>query len=58
MEMPKDAFVLFSCVNSWLRDFYGSLEELCEDKGFSKEELLEILSEAGFSYDREKNRFI
>ena len=56
--MPKDAFVLFSCVNSWLRDFYGSLEELCEDKGFSKEELLKILSEAGFSYDREKNRFI
>ena len=29
--LPKDAAMLLSAVNLKLRDYYGSLEELCDD---------------------------
>ena len=31
--IPKDPVMLLSYVNTQLRDFYGTLEALCEDKG-------------------------
>ncbi len=57
MEIPSDPIMLYSCVNTWLRDIYPSLEAMCEDKDIDRDELLEKLSSVGFSYDREKNRF-
>lgn len=49
--------MLMSYVNTKLRDFYPSLEEMCEDMDISLSELTEKLEKAGFSYDREQNRF-
>ena len=58
MNLPNDPVMLYSMVNLKLRDFYSSLDALCEDMDVNKEELLEKLVGAGFSYDEEHNCFI
>lgn len=54
---PTDPFVLFSWVNLKLRDFYPSLDALCDDLEISKEELVKKLADAGFEYNENANRF-
>lgn len=49
--------ILFSFVNTKLRDVYLSLDELCEDMHVNKKELLDKLGEAGFEYSSEQNKF-
>ena len=39
--IPNDPVMLLSYVNTQLRDYYSSLDALCEDKGIGKEELVE-----------------
>ena len=51
-QLPQDPIMLYSVINTKLRDFYSSLEVLCEDMGLSEEELKEKLSSAGFEYDK------
>ena len=55
--LPQDPFILFSTINTWLRDEYSSLDELCRDRGLDEEELREKLLSAGFIYDAGSNRF-
>ncbi|MCZ8372126.1 DUF4250 domain-containing protein [Phocaeicola acetigenes] len=57
MELPKDPMMLFSLINMKLRDFYPSLDALCEDLNVSKEEIVNQLKEAGFEYNAEMNKF-
>ncbi len=60
MEMtdyPKDPIMLMSWVNMKLRDFYPSLENLCDDLEIPVEDLVSRLSAAGFEYNRELNKF-
>lgn len=54
---PSDPFVLFSWVNLKLRDFYPSLDVLCEDLEINKEELIKKLEDAGFEYNENANKF-
>ena len=54
---PKDPVMLLSYVNTKLRDFYGSLDELAEEEELSKDDILDKLSKIGYSYNREENRF-
>ena len=49
--------MLYSMVNMKLRDFYSSLDALCEDMGVSKDEIIKRLGEAGFEYNEELNKF-
>ena len=56
-DYPKDPIMLMSWVNMKLRDFYPSLETLCEDLEIAEDELLERLGAAGFEYNRELNKF-
>ena len=56
--LPNDPIILFSVVNTRLRDLYPSLEELCAAEGIPPEELEGWLSAAGFRYDRAQNRFL
>ena len=56
-EYPKDPAMLMSWVNMKLRDFYGSLEELCEELEIDRNELEKRLNEAGFEYNQELNKF-
>ncbi|MGN0696214.1 MAG: DUF4250 domain-containing protein [Oscillospiraceae bacterium] len=57
MAIPNDPVILFSYINTQLRDKYPSLDSLCEDMELSKEEILKKLASVGFKYDEENNRF-
>lgn len=56
-EYPKDPMMLMSWVNMKLRDFYPSLESLCEDLEIDRKELTDLLGQAGFEYNNELNKF-
>lgn len=58
MVMPEDPVMLLSFVNMKLRDFYGSLDALCEDCGADKAELMEKLKKIDYVYDEERNQFV
>lgn len=57
MKLAKDPMILLSVVNTKLRDFYPTLDALCEDLEISKKELAERLGEVGYEYIAEKNQF-
>ena len=51
MELPKDPMMLFSFINMKLRDFYPSLDALCQDMQVNKEEIVNKLKAVGFEYN-------
>ena len=57
MALPQDPFIMFSVVNTKLRDCYPSLDALCDDMDESKEHILQTLSAIGFEYDEAQNCF-
>ena len=57
MALPKDPFILLSMINMKLRDCYSSLDALCDDMDEDKNEIISILSSAGFEYDENTNSF-
>lgn len=57
MKLPNDPFMLLSVINLKLRDFYSSLDALCEDMDIDKDELCKKLEAAGFNYDENNNKF-
>lgn len=56
--MPKDPAMLLSYVNMKLRDYYKSLDDLCEDENVEKQSLLDKLAEIGYVYNQENNQFV
>ena len=56
--VPKDPMILLSYVNLKLRDFYGSLDALCEDMDLDKAEIVDKLAGIDYRYDSEKNQFV
>lgn len=56
--LPKDPVMLLSFVNTKLRDFYDSLELLCEDLGGDAGEITDRLASIGYHYDEGKNQFL
>ncbi|MDO4510914.1 MAG: DUF4250 domain-containing protein [Bacteroidales bacterium] len=56
-KLPQDPFMLFSYVNTQLRDVYASLEEFCKATGVDQSALEAKLKEAGFEYNEEQNKF-
>lgn len=56
-EIPKDPFICLSFINTKLRDYYGSLDELCRGLEIDKQELINRLNEIKYSYDKEQNQF-
>ena len=55
--LPKEPNMLLSIINMKLRDFYSSLDALCDDLDEDKSEITQILAGAGYSYDEENNQF-
>lgn len=55
--LPKDPTMLFSVVNTKLRDFYESLDSLCEEMGADRQEITDRLESAGYHYNKERNQF-
>ena len=56
-DFPKDPFMLLSWTNMKLRDFYPSLDSLCEDLEIDRNELENRLNQAGFEYNSDLNKF-
>ena len=55
--IPSDPAILFSYLNTLLRDRYPSLSALSEDLDLDEEELLLKMKAAGYGYDAGKNCF-
>ena len=56
--IPKDPVMLLSFVNLKLRDYYQSIEAMCEELDIDQQELTEKLAGIDYHYDRDKNQFI
>ncbi len=56
--IPQDPVMLLSFVNLKLRDYYNSLEALCEDLDVDAKQLCTKLESIDYRYDREKNQFV
>ena len=57
MSIPKDPIILLSYINTQLRDFYSTLDDLCASLMISKEELEQKLNAIDYFYNKETNRF-
>lgn len=57
MAIPEDPFMLYSFINMKLRDYYPSLDILCEEMEIDKASLVEKLQQVGFEYSSENNKF-
>ena len=55
--LPNDPAMLLSFVNTKLRDFYGSLEEFCEEFDVDPNEIKEKLATIDYRYNAGKNQF-
>ncbi len=58
MNFPKDPIMLLSVTNTYLRDRYQSLADLCKSNHISENELTERLTAISYHYDSKQNQFI
>ena len=58
MGLPNDPAMLLSFVNLKLRDYYKSLDEMCEDLDVDREEIIQKLSSIDYEYDAISNQFV
>ncbi len=58
MSLPEDPVILYSFVNTQLRDKYSSLDDFCRSNNIDAEKLSAKLSAAGFEYIPDLNRFM
>ena len=56
--LPTDNYMLLSFINMKLRDFYKSLDDLCEDLDESMDDIINRLESIGYIYDDALNKFI
>ena len=58
MELPKDAAMLLSFVNTKLRDFSPSLDEFCKAAGVERGYIVDTLRKIDYEYDEGLNKFV
>ena len=56
--LPRDPVMLLSVVNTKLRDYYSTLDLLCEDMQVDKQELIGKLEMIDYTYDAGSNQFV
>ena len=56
--LPQDPMILLSYVNTKLRDFYPSLDALCDDLQVDQDEISQKLSILDCQYDPHRNPFV
>ena len=56
--LPRDPVMLLSVVNTNLRDYYQTLDVLCEDMQVDKQELIGKLEMIDYTYDAGSNQFV
>ena len=57
-RLPRDPVMLLSVVNTKLRDYYSTLDVLCEDMQVDKQELIGKLEMIDYTYDAGSNQFV
>ena len=55
--LPNDPVILLSTVNMQLRDFYQSLDALCDDLE-EDSQIIKKLSAIDYEYDADANQFV
>lgn len=58
MNLPKDPVLLLSVINTKLRDYYPSLDALCEDMHTEKDTIINTLKGIDYEYDESGNQFV
>lgn len=58
MSIPQEPVILLSYINTQLRDFYPSLEELARSLDVSEQEIKDKLATINYTYDEGKNQFV
>jgi len=53
-----DPYIVLSLCNMKLRNFYKSLEAMCEDLGIEQKVLEAKMKDIGYYYDRTGNHFL
>ena len=56
--LPKDPAILLSFINTKLRDFYSSLDALCDDLQVEKAEIESNSAKINYKYSEKRNQFI
>ena len=56
--LPNDPVMLLSFINLKLRDYYDSLDALCDDLDADRKAIEDKLSVKDYHYDKEKNQFV
>ena len=57
MSIPNDPMMLLSFVNLKLRDFYNSLDAMCEDLSLDRTAIISKLAAIDYEYDEKLNKF-
>ena len=57
-ELPGDPVILLSVINTKLRDYYPTLDALCEDMQIDRKELADKLDLIDYAYDAGRNQFV
>lgn len=57
MSIPNDPMMLLSFVNLKLRDFYKSLDAMCDDLSLDKTTIISKLASIDYEYDENLNKF-
>ena len=58
MNLPKDPMLLLSVVNTKIRDYYHTLDALCEDMDADRDEIINTLKGIDYEYDESRHQFI
>lgn len=56
--LPGDPVILLSVINTKLRDYYPSLDALCDDMHIDRKELSDRLDLIDYAYDAGRNQFV
>lgn len=56
--IPKDPAILLSFINTKLRDFYPSLDAMCDDMQLDRKQIEDKLSLIGYVYKESRNQFV
>lgn len=56
--LPGDPVILLSVINTKLRDYYPTLDALCDDMQIERKELADKLDLIDYAYDAGRNQFV
>lgn len=58
VNLPKDPVLLLSTVNTKIRDYYHSLDALCDDMEIEKQLIIDKLKGIDYEYDESRHQFV